>query len=176
MCVCVCREGGTWSIGRWSERVRSYTVVSRCAVYKIKGSEMTFTSVWGTRQSPSFWTISLYSGANVSVRYQVQCNCEYECVSVCVSVCCCQAKQGRLRFFNTKIGTKLSKYVLANWWLGAIISFWQIWKDPLDISIKPYEKTSPQRYCALSVEWTTFCICHYVQFLRESPYLAAMMY
>lgn len=92
-----------------------------------------------------------------------------ECVCVRTRESCCQAKQGRFSFFNTKMGTKLSKCIFANWWLGAIISWWQIWKDPLDISIKPCEKTPPQRYCALSVEWTTFCICHNVQFLWESP-------
>lgn len=125
--------------------------------------------------SPSFWTIFLRSGANVA-SLDIRCNAivhismrahQRECV--CKRESCCQAKQGRFSFFNTKMGTKLSKCIFANWWLGAIISWWQIWKDPLDISIKPCEKTPPQRYCALSVEWTTFCICHNVQFLWESP-------
>lgn len=59
----------------------------------------------------------------------------------------------------------------------AIISFGQIWKDPLEISIKRNKKTSPQRCCVLSVEWTTFYQRHNVLFHRDSPpYLAVMMY
>lgn len=67
-------------------------------------------------------------------------------------------------------GTKLWNYICLRELVAcAIISFRQIWKDPLDISIKPNKKTSPQRYCVLSVEWTTFYIYHNLQFQWESP-------
>lgn len=95
----------------------------------------------------------------------------------CVCVCCRGRRKAVLSktpcLFIIRGETKLRNYeaisVRANWWFVPLFHFRQVWKDPLEISIKPNKITHPQRYCALSVEWTTFYVCHNVLSHRESP-------
>ena len=118
--------------------------------------QVTFTSVWWVLLVCLVCAIFLHGRANTTP-LDIRCNA-FVCVWVWVWVCVCVAKgarrveesQAALRKLCLSIirgGNQIMKlwsyFCLRKLVVHAIISFRQIWKDPLEISIKPNKKHLP---------------------------------